>query len=62
MFHIVQKVMVRNMHLGPAWIPGVIIQKLGPVLYLDIHWKCHVDQFKEVSGSMETPMTKVPPQ
>ena len=57
MFDIDQKVMVRNMHLGPAWIPGVIIQKLGPALYLDIHrwksWKCHVDQLKEVSGSID---------
>ena len=34
MFDIDQKVMVHNMRPGPAWISGVIIQKLGPTSYL----------------------------
>lgn len=37
---------------GPAWIPGEIVQQLGPVSYLvdvygDRPWKCHADQLKE---------------
>lgn len=55
--HIGQKVMVRNMRTGPTWIPGEIIQQLGPVTYLvDVYgekpWKCHADQLKE---RVETP-------
>ena len=51
-FIIGEKVMVRNMRPGPNWIPGEIIQKVGPVTYLvDTHgdrpWKCHIDQLKE---------------
>ena len=50
--HIGQKVMVRNMRPGPVWIPGEVIQKLGPLTYLidvygDKPWKCHLDQLKE---------------
>ena len=53
--HIGQKVMARNMHPGPAWIPGQIVQKLGPVTYLvdvfsDRPWKCHIEQLKERGG------------
>ena len=61
--HIGQKVMVRNMRPGPTWIPGEIVQKLGPVTYLvdvfsDKPWKCHVDQLKERldSQSSDTPL------
>ncbi len=44
--------MVRNMRPGPNWIPGKVIQKLGPVTYLvdtfgNHPWKCHLDQLKE---------------
>ena len=28
------KVMVKNRHPRPTWLPGEIIQKLGPVTYL----------------------------
>ena len=40
--------MVRNMRPGLTWIPGVVIQKIGPVTYLvdvrsDKPWKCHID-------------------
>ncbi len=52
-----QKLMVRNMRLGPTWIPGEIVQKLGPVTYLvdvfsDRPWKCHIDQLKEWLDSL----------
>ena len=47
-----QKIMVKNMHPKPSWLPGKIMQTLRPVTYLvdvfDDHcWKCHIDQLKE---------------
>ena len=46
-----QTVMVRNLRPGEAWIPGVVVRKLGPVSYLvDVGegkvWKRHVDHLK----------------
>ena len=66
-FEVDQKVMVRNMRPGPAWIPGVNIQQMGPVSYLvDVHgekpWKCHVDQLKELMGESEVIPVEVSPQ
>lgn len=60
--HIGQKVMARNMRPGPTWIPGEVIQKLGPVTYLvdvygDKPWKCHMDQLKELG---DTPPVMAP--
>ena len=50
-FGVNQNVMVKNRHAGPSWIPGKIMQQVGPVTYLvdvnaDNLWKCHVDQLK----------------
>ena len=33
-FLVRQSVMVRNLRPGPGWIPGVIVERLGPVSYL----------------------------
>ena len=33
-FLVGQSVMVRNLRPGPGWIPGVIVERLGPVSYL----------------------------
>jgi len=66
--HIGQKVMVKNMRAGPTWIPGEIIQQLGPVTYLvdvfgDRPWKCHIDQLKErVEAPTSEVTTSVPSQ
>ena len=43
--------MVRNLRPGPDWIPGVIVEVLGPVTYLieteeGLRWKRHTDQLK----------------
>ena len=51
-FTIGQSVMARNFRPGVAWIPGTIVQQLGPLTYLiDVGegrtWKCHVDHVKE---------------
>ncbi len=53
------------MRPGPNWIPGEIIQKVGPVTYLvDTHgdrpWKCHIDQLKEFEGDSPTVTQPVP--
>ena len=55
-FFVGQHVMAKNLRPGPAWIPGVIIQRLGPLSYLvevegDVKWKRHVDQVKERSDT-----------
>ncbi len=52
-FGVGQSVLVRNMHPGPDWIPGVILSQLGPVTYLvDLgegrSWKRHVDHLKRI--------------
>jgi len=51
-----QSVMVRNLRPGPDWVPGVIVERLGPLSYLietDTHqyWKRHADQLKIVDES-----------
>lgn len=33
-FFIGQEVMVKNLRPGPAWIPGTVVQRLGPVSFL----------------------------
>ena len=46
------RVMARNMRPGPAWIPGTIVEVLGPVTYVvetetGQQWKRHADQLKD---------------
>ena len=50
-FAIGQKVMVKNLRPGPAWIPGEITKQLGPVTFSVLirdgqTWKRHVDHLK----------------
>ena len=53
MFSVGQSVMARNCRSGAAWLPGVIVQQLGPLTYLvDVSegrlWKRHVDHIKDL--------------
>ena len=53
-FQVGQRVMVKNMRPGPDWIPAVIAQQLGPVLFLvdvepDLRWKRHIDHIRELA-------------
>ena len=46
--------MVRNLRFGSDWIPGVIVERLGPVTYLvdvgrDQIWKRHSDQLRSIA-------------
>ena len=46
-----QSVMVKNFRSGPNWVPGEIIQALGPLTYLvDVghgqFWKRHIDHLR----------------
>ena len=50
-FKVDQNVMVKNRQAGPSWIPGKIMQQVGPLtflvdVYADNLWKCHVHQLK----------------
>ena len=50
-FEIDQLVMARNWRDGPDWVPGVLIEKLGPLTYkvqtqAGQIWKRHVDHLK----------------
>jgi hypothetical protein len=52
--------MVRNLRPGPDWIPGTIVERLGPISYLvetSEHqiWKRHAEQIKEVATPSATP-------
>ena len=52
-FSVGQPVMARNYRSGAAWLPGVIVQQLGPLTYLvDVSegrlWKRHVDHIKDL--------------
>ena len=47
-----QSVMVKNFRTGPTWIPGIIVQQLGPLTYMievsaGKFWKRHVDHVKD---------------
>ncbi len=55
-----QSVVAKNFRSGPAWIPGVIVEQLGPVTYLvDVSdgrmWKRHVDHVKEYMPQCPSP-------
>ena len=53
----VQNVLAQNYHDGPKWIPGVIVQQLGPLTYSvqvrdGICWRHHIDQLRESSEAV----------
>ena len=52
-----QKVVAQNYHNGPRWIPGVVIQQLGPLTYSvqiwdSICWRRRIDQLRESSEAV----------
>ena len=54
-FQVGQTVMARNFRAGEDWIPGVVMQQLGPLTYLvnvsdGRVWKRHVNFLKEFRG------------
>jgi len=55
-WYVGERVMVQNFRpgSGAAWIPGVVMERLGPVTYLvdvnnDQIWKRHADQLKSIT-------------
>ena len=62
-FQVGQAVLVLNFREGPRWIPGKILEKMGPVSYQVVvqgqTWKRHIDQLlaNQEGGSKEA----VPP-
>ena len=54
-----QKVMARNFRSGYKWVPGVIVECLGPLTYLveiqeGLRWKCHIDHLRDRESSTST--------
>lgn len=54
-FQVGQQVMIRNMRPGPKWIPGVIIERKGPLSYVveteeKQVWHRHAEQLKVFGG------------
>ena len=55
--------MARNLRDGPPWVPGAVVQVLGPLTYViqvrgGQRWKRHVDHIREgpsvFSGTQES--------
>ena len=56
-WHVGQLVMARNLRTGPNWIPGVIIERAGPLSYVietedKQIWRRHVDQLKALGDGV----------
>ena len=69
-FSVGDRVLVRNLRPGPDWIPGNIVEVLGPVTYIvetlegGQHWKRHIDQLKDwlapAGGDTQVPPPESP--
>ena len=51
-----QRVLVRNIRPGQAWIPGTVVERNGPLSYLvqvsgNRLWKRHIDHIREMNDS-----------
>ena len=61
-----QKVMAKNLRSrGPRWVPGVVVERLGPLTYLvlvdgGLFWRRHVDLLRKLSTESENNID--PPQ
>ena len=56
-WHVGQSVMAKNLRPGPNWIPGVIIERAGPLSYViqtedKQTWRRHVDQLKALGDGV----------
>jgi len=58
-WYVGEQVMARNLRPGPDWVPGVIVERLGPVTYLvevdQRTWKRHADQLKSLEVPLPAP-------
>ena len=55
-----QKVMARNWRPGPEWVPGEIVERLGPLTFKILTqagqlWKRHIDHLRELGEVSEMP-------
>ena len=51
-----QEVMARNYRDGDKWLPGVVVERKGPLSYVvqmksGVLWRRHIDQLSELSNS-----------
>ena len=52
-----QRVMVRNIRAGQAWLPGTVIERTEPLSYMcklvKSAWKRHIDHIWEIGDTLE---------
>ena len=41
-----RNVQAHNFRAGPRWAPGIIVERLGPLMYLGVFWRCHIDHLR----------------
>ena len=56
--HVGQNVMAKNLRPGAAWVPGVVVERVGPLTYLvqvgdGELWKRHIDHLRERSDTLQ---------
>ena len=56
--HVGQNVMAKNLRPGAAWVPGVVVERVGPLTYLvqvgdGGLWKRHIDHLRERSDTLQ---------
>ena len=56
--HVGQNMMAKNLRPGAAWVPGVVVERLGPLTCLvqvsdGGLWKCHIDHLCERSDTSQ---------
>ena len=55
-FTVGQEVMARNFHDGDKWVPGMVIERKGPLSYTiqtesGMLWRRHIDQLRKLATS-----------
>lgn len=55
-FTVGQEVMTRNYRDGDKWVPGVVVERKGPLSYTvqtesGSLWRRHIDQLRELAGT-----------
>ena len=58
-FTVGQEVMARNYREGDEWVPGVVVERKGPLSYIiqtesGTLWRRHIDQLRELVGATTT--------
>ena len=57
--------MAKNLRPGAAWVPGLVVERVGPLTYLvqvddGGLWKRHIDHLHEQSGTLQEAAERSP--